>query len=198
MAESYLRQDALAHRGLLGRPASTATQAGVRLWMEGPTTQLALRGDAGDAALARAVRKVTGAALPAPLRASHGESADVLWMGPDEWLVVGAEDPTLHSRMESAMARRHALVSDVSSSRVTLGLGGEHAVSTLAKGCSLDLHARAFPEDQVAQSALARAHAMLHRLEREQGFHIYVHRSFADYLFRWLEDASAEYGLAIG
>jgi sarcosine oxidase subunit gamma len=28
-------------------------------------------------------------------------------------------------------------------------------------------------------------------------YDLYVHRSFADYLWRWLEDAAKEYGVAI-
>lgn len=197
MVDSYLRQDALAHRGLEARSASVG-DAGVRLCLEEAGTQLALRGDAGDAAFVRAVRQVTGAALPEPSRASVGERVSLLWMGPDEWLVVGDEDPPLHPRLESALASRHALVSDVSSSRVILGLSGPRAATTLAKGCAVDLHPRAFPEGQVAQSTLARTHVMLHRLQGERGFHIYVHRSFADYTFSWLEDAAAEYGVSVG
>ena len=69
MADPYLRQDALAHRGLVARSTRSAGDEGVRLWQEGARTQLALRGDAGDPAFVRAVRRVIGTALPEPSRA---------------------------------------------------------------------------------------------------------------------------------
>jgi len=103
MADPYLRQDALAHRGLAARSTHTAGDAGVRLWQEGARTQLALRGDVEDAAFVRAVRRITGTALPEPSRASVGKGVSLLWMGPDEWLVVAEEDLQLHERLESAL-----------------------------------------------------------------------------------------------
>ena len=51
----------------------------------------------------------------------------------------------------------------------------------------------------VAQSLLAKADVILHRIEPLEGeggpvFDVYVARSFADYLWGWLEDAVQEYG----
>ncbi|NIO38860.1 MAG: hypothetical protein GTO41_00860, partial [Burkholderiales bacterium] len=35
------------------------------------------------------------------------------------------------------------------------------------------------------------------QVDEAPSYDIYVHRSFADYLWRWLEDAAQEYGVAI-
>ena len=67
----------------------------------------------------------------------------------------------------------------------------------LAKGCPLDLHPRAFDVGQCAQSHLAKAPILIRQLDREPSFEIVVRRSFADYFWLWLEDAAAEYGLAV-
>ena len=48
-----------------------------------------------------------------------------------------------------------------------------------------------------AQSHLAKAAITLHQTDDGPAFDLYTRRSFADYLWRWLEDAAREYGLAI-
>ena len=198
MADRGLRRDALAHRGL--RSAAREPGAGVRLWLEPPRTQLSLRGRVADKSFVAAVRKTIGAPPPTKAHAvTRGERAQSMWMGPDEWLVVTASpDAALHAELEQAIGAAPSLVSDVSHSRAIIGLAGERARDTLAKGFSIDLHPRKFAVDQVMQSALARAHAMVHRLDDVPTFHLYVHRSFADYAFQWLSDAGAEFGVSIG
>ena len=37
----------------------------------------------------------------------------------------------------------------------------------------------------------------MHQVSAEPAFDLYVLRSFADYLWAWLEDAAREYGLKI-
>jgi sarcosine oxidase gamma subunit len=39
---------------------------------------------------------------------------------------------------------------------------------------------------------------LLHQISDAPCYHVYVHRSFADYMFAWLEDAAAEYALVPG
>ena len=67
----------------------------------------------------------------------------------------------------------------------------------LAKGCPVDLHPSVFDVGQCAQSHLAKAPILLRQVDREPTFEIIVRRSFADYFWTWLEDAAAEYGLAV-
>ena len=49
-----------------------------------------------------------------------------------------------------------------------------------------------------AQTRLAKAPVLVRRLDDGGAYEIVVRRSFADYLWLWLEDAAAEYGLRIG
>jgi sarcosine oxidase subunit gamma len=200
MAEDYRRQHALSHRALEARAAAAADHdGGVRLWPEPAGTQLCLRGDA-HGALGEAVQSVFELTLPVAgsVRAAAGRR--ILWLGPDEWLAVAADADAaaLVSGLEQALAGAHALVSDVSHSRCILGLSGPDARRVLMKGCSLDLDPVAFAPGQCAQSALARAHMLLHQTSDAPCYHVYVHRSFADYVFAWLEDAATEYGLVPG
>ena len=87
---------------------------------------------------------------------------------------------------------------DVSDARAVIRLSGPAARAVLAKGCSLDFHPRVFVPGQCGQSLLARAGVLVHQVTIDPVYEIYVARSFAHYLWTWLEDAAAEYSLAIG
>jgi sarcosine oxidase subunit gamma len=198
MVEPHLRQHALAHRGLAAA-VSSVDDPGVRLWLHDSCVQLCLRGDGGRR-FSTAVSDVLGVAPPkqANTVVEHG-GRRILWLGPDEWLVVGAggePESGLPGALEQALEGQHALVSDVSHSRVILVLEGRHAGNVLRKGCSLDLDPVAFAAGQCAQAPLARSHMLLHQVDDRPTYHVYFHRSFADYGHAWLTDAAAEYGLA--
>jgi sarcosine oxidase, subunit gamma len=102
-----------------------------------------------------------------------------LWLGPDEWLVIGAR--------EEDFADAAAAV-DLSANRVCLELVGDDVEDVLAQGCSLDLHPSVFAPGRCAQTLLAKAQVVLHRRDAET-FRILVRPSYAPYLRAWLEDA---------
>jgi sarcosine oxidase subunit gamma len=104
----------------------------------------------------------------------------VLWLGPDEWLVLGGSETDYPDA---------AATVDVSANRVAFELVGD-AADVLAAGCSVDLHPVAFPADSCAQTLVARAQVILFR-PGERSFGILVRPSFAPYLRAWLEDAIA-------
>jgi len=206
MAEQYRQRTALAHRGLAVRAlaatdADARAAAGVVLGECGLRGQTALRGDAGDPAFVDAVKQAIGSAPPAEPNTVAGPAnlavgPRVLWLGPDEWLVVDADGEAL-SQLRAALDGRHAAVVDVSDSRAVIALYGPHARDVLAKGCPLDLHSRVFTAGRCAQTLLAKAHVILHQTDAAPSYEVYVHRSFADYLWTWLEDAAAEYGMTV-
>ena len=163
-------------------------------------TQIGLRGDPADGAFMAAAKGAFGLALPTtPNRVTTTGARRALWLGPDEWLVVtppGAEG-AMCAALHAVRPGRHVAVTDVSEGRAVIGLAGPRARDVLAKGCPLDLHPRAFGPGRCAQSTLAKALVILHQIDDRPAYDIYVERSFADYLWTWLEDAAAEYGVAI-
>jgi sarcosine oxidase subunit gamma len=117
------------------------------------------------------------------------ETADVcaLWLGPDEWLVTGAETPgALLAELEAALAGVHHSVVDVSANRVALELSGTSRFDLLSAGCGLDLHPRAWGPGRCAQTLLARVPVIL--WERGGTTAILVRPSFAGYVAEWLTD----------
>ncbi|NXY93703.1 sarcosine oxidase subunit gamma [Streptomyces sp. BR123] len=133
---------------------------------------------------------------PQPNTVARGGGLAALWLGPDEWLVVGPAGTRTHleARLREAVGDRHAAVVDVSAQRTTLLVAGARARELLAHGCSLDLHPRTFGAGRCAQTTLARAQVVLvPRDGCRPGFWVLVCSSFAGYLAAWLLDAALEY-----
>jgi sarcosine oxidase, subunit gamma len=116
---------------------------------------------------------------PAPGRVLAWGERSVLWLGPAEWLVVDGDPVDLPGGV------------DVSANRTTIEVTGPHARDILEKGCTLDLHPRAFAAGHCAQTVLARSQVIL--WQRTDAYHLLVRDSFARYLADWLVDAAREY-----
>jgi sarcosine oxidase subunit gamma len=152
-------------------------------------TQLTLRVTPGSAA-AEAAGRALGAPLPAtPNTTSAAGDVEVLWMGPDEWLVVA---PPGAEGLRAALAE-HGTVVDVSAQRTVVEVAGADARDLLLKGCALDLHPRSFGVGDCAQTLLARVQVVLVPRTEEPAYRVFVRASFAEYLAEWLLDAAAEY-----
>ncbi|HXV25796.1 MAG TPA: sarcosine oxidase subunit gamma family protein [Alphaproteobacteria bacterium] len=200
MVEPYLRQSALAHRGL--RRVAPDTQAGVGITLsELPfRAMIGLRGDGEDATFLSAIKNAAKIDLPIePNTTRRMGSVTALWLGPDEWLVTApaGEEHLLVPVLRNSLGDRHAAVVDLTESRTVIALAGPKAREVLAKGCTLDLHPRAFTVGACAQTGLARAGVLLHLVDDTPTFEITILRSFADYLWTWLADAAREYGVAL-
>lgn len=155
---------------------------------------LSLRGTASDSGFADAVQAATGLALPVKANtASLNDTRQLLWLGPDEWLlkVPGGEGEAIEAALRATLAGKHFSVVQVGAGNTTLTVHGPAAADLLARGCPLDLHRRAFPDGALAQSHLAKANVVLLCHKAEQSYEITVRRSFADYLYKWLCEAGS-------
>ncbi len=151
----------------------------------------------GDAEVRDRSASVLGFALPAdPLRATVGAGAEALWLGPDEWLLLvpaGAVEAVAQALGAELGGLHHALV-PVSHRLVGIAIDGPHATAILGAGCPLDLHPRVFGPGAVTRTLLGKAEIILHRPEGGSGFRLYLARSFAPYIWAWLEAAACEFG----
>lgn len=203
MADAYLSQSPLAHLGLAARAAPDTEQEEKRVWLgERPACgQICLRGDAGRAAFRTAVKGVLGFVPPRKAATTAGGTGipRALWLGPDEWLVVtdDAQAASTAANLAEALAHQHAQVVDLSDARAVIGLAGPHARDVLMKGCTLDMHRRAFRAGRCARTLLAKVQVIVHQTTEAPDYDLYVHRSYAEYLWAWLEDAGLEYGVRV-
>jgi len=200
MAERYQRRSALAHLGIEARAFAASGERGVTLREAPMRGLLVLRGDGSGKAFRSAVAAVLGIEPGVePLTAVRRRDLTILWLGPDEWLVVTPDRrrERIERTLRDALDGQHAAVTDVSHGRTVLVLSGPDAPAMLAKGCSLDLHPRGFGPGRCAQSRLARCQALIHQTTDAPEFEVHVQRSFAEYAWTWLEDAGQEFGLRI-
>jgi sarcosine oxidase subunit gamma len=154
-----------------------------------------LRLNLRDKGAREAVESAMVTSLPEANRAVAGAAGTVLWLGPDEFLIVGepgGEAPLMAS-LSTALRGRRGVALDISDSRTMIALSGRRARDLLAKGSGLDLHPRSFAPGHCAQSFLAKVKIALHQLDDAPSYHIIVERSVAEYLFLWLADAAREF-----
>lgn len=147
-----------------------------------------LRGDAG---VVQAASAAFGLALPQRLAAVEAGGRAALWLGPDEWLLIGpvSEGETIRADLDEALAGlAHSLV-DVSHRQTGYVISGRRAARVLSAGCPLDFRAPAFPVGMVVRTILAKAEIVLWRQDHQR-FHLEVWRSFAPYVTSYLAEAA--------
>lgn len=201
MSESSTRRESpLVRFDLPARASTSAAGAGV-ICAERPFLgHVNLRGDPGNARFVLAASRVIGAALPiAANTVARGGDNVVYWLGPNEWLIVTPSDREVGivRELREVLAGEFVAVTEISGGQTVIALRGNAVRDLLAKGCPLDLHPDEFAVDHCAQSHLAKAPILVRRMNEKHHFEIVVRRSFADYLWNWLEDAGEEYGLAV-
>ena len=187
-----------SHLDLKNRPHTAGSP--LRLAERPHRAKIGLRGGADVAA---AAGKVLGCALPAGVgQTAHATGLHVFWIGPDDWIVVAepSREANLARSLEEACQGLHHAVIDLSERMTTIGLEGASLRDVLAAGCPLDLHPRAFTPGMVLQSHLGKANVILHYVagNPERPFvDLHTNRSFADYVWRYLETAAREFGYEI-
>ncbi|MDF3839036.1 sarcosine oxidase subunit gamma [Cupriavidus basilensis] len=153
-----------------------------------------VRGDLSDPAFADAFEGVVGCCPPAaPNTVARGAAYDVLWLGPDEWLVRSNEPVpagVLEPKLAQAIVGAYAAAVDVGSGYTVVEISGGRVRDVLARGCPLDLHPRVFKPGQCAQSHYFKASIVLVPTGVER-FEVVLRRSFADYFCRIMLDAAA-------
>lgn len=181
-----------------------AAPRGVRLVERQNLGKIVLRGDPADRAFMAGTGRALDLVLPTEANSSSGNGAKrALWVGPDEWLLTCPPDDVtrLCDALREALDGVHAAIVVVSDGRACFRVAGPSARALLAKGTPLDLHPRALAVGSCAGTGVGKVAVLLHLVTEDPVtgpvFDLYVGRSFARYLFAWLEDAGLEYGVQI-
>ena len=176
--------------------------APTREWLKPmpPAMRFILHGDAGARAAAATVWGVGFA--EGSCRASLGDGRATLWLGPDEYLLLGradgsdadiaASEAAADAGLEGALvALPHALV-NISHRQFGLEVSGPHATTILSGACPLDLDLGEFPVGMCTRTVLAKADIVLWRTD-EDAFHLEVWRSFSGYVTGLLGEIAREF-----
>lgn len=159
---------------------------------------ITLRGDLASAKMKKAVKAVTGKAVPDVGRRSGGDDSFALWMSPDELLLMVPYDtvPNTIAQIGKALAGAHHLIADVSDARAVFSVSGRNARDVIAKVCPADLSDDAFPIDMVRRSRLAQVPAAFFRVDANT-FELVCFLSVADYAHGVLQ-RSASHAPVVG
>ena len=144
------------------------------------------------------IESLLGAALPMePLTSVTTDAVSIRWIGPDEWLIIVAGEQAfdLETRFYENMTGHYSLV-NVSGGTTIFEVSGSQVVNMLKKSTPVDLHPREFPVGKVVSTVFAKSGVIICRLADDK-YELVVRRSFADYLWLWIQDASREYGLVV-
>jgi sarcosine oxidase, subunit gamma len=194
VAETFTRDPACPESCCPGQFGARVPHAGITFAARAGLTLIDLRGNSQHAEFLASAQSALGCALPlAPNTSAAGTDCNVLWLGPDAWLLVSTNVEKINARLSIDQG----FLTDVSHGRAAWRITGPHTLDLLAKGCSLDLHPRVFRAGHCAQTSLAHIGVLLHRNEADGDFDLYCARSYAQHLWHWLVEAASEYGYEV-
>jgi sarcosine oxidase, subunit gamma len=133
----------------------------------------------------------TSLGFPAePNTVAPSPDRDILWLGPDEWLVVGhtGTAKALVAELETTLGSEHHSVVDVSANRTVIELASPSRHQLLSSVCPIDLHPRSWGDGRCAQTVFGAAQILLQELEGTT--RVFVRPSFAGYVVELLVAAS--------
>lgn len=189
-----LRVSPLAHlRGQL-EAATVAGPRGISIRELPFTSQFGVRAVPGGPAHA-ALAAATGVGLPAAVGEVAGgpDSVAVLWLGPDDFLVIAPPDSLeLFEALVAALADHPGQVVDLSTNRTIVEVSGPVAREALEKGVPADLHPRSLPVGSAITTTLGPVPVPLWRTA-EDVYRVLPRGSFAEYAALWLIDSAKEY-----
>ena len=192
------RPDAAHAESPLFHAGKGAAKAGVTLREKKLLGHLTLRGDGKDPAFAGGVHKALGLELPSALGLVANGETSLQWLAPDEWLLIvpSGTEFAVEQKLRAALDGLHISIVNVSGGQTLLELSGAKVREVLMKSTSYDVHPSNFPVGKAVGTNFAKSQLVI-RHTAEDTWELLVRRSFSDYFWLWLQDASAEFGLAI-
>jgi len=156
--------------------------------------RIALR---ADEAAAAAIGAALGLELPKqPKTSSTAGAIKVLWLGPDEWLLIAEAGAGPETEASAGLNEKLAALDagpfsgvDISHRNTAITVSGDKAAATLNAGCPQDLSLAAFPVGACSRTILGKSEIVLLR-EAEDRFRVECWRSFSDYVWKYLVDAA--------
>jgi sarcosine oxidase, subunit gamma len=124
--------------------------------------------------------------------------ADILCIGPADWLVLAPESDgaALGRRLGLAFEGSATRATDVSQALVRIQIKGAEVRDLLAKACSLDLHPPLFPLGRALRTRFVGMPVIVH-CTGTATFELLVTRSYAEFLLSWLGDAQLEFETSV-
>ena len=160
------------------------------------TGMITLRGDLADAGVQKAVKSVMGAGVPATLAVTDADVGQILWMSPDELMIVCAYDQAdqVVADLIAALGETHSMVVNVSDARAVFDLNGSATFEIIAKLAPIDM--KSMQAGTVRRTRFAQIPAAFWMTSNDSA-RIICFRSVAEYMFNQLRN-SAQAGFEVG
>ncbi|WP_024275815.1 sarcosine oxidase subunit gamma family protein [Hyphomicrobium sp. 802] len=157
---------------------------------------VSLRGNSADPAFVEKVSTAIGVPLPVdPCTFTVANGVKVLWISPDEWMVVCARSRLgeLIAALQAGLQGIRSQVADNSGGYTQVLLQGRNALDVLQHASVYNF--AALQPGRVVGTTFGKSSVYAYR--SGNGFCLLMRRSFADYIWRYLARAAAPYGLGI-
>ena len=178
MAEA-MRKSALSH--------TSGGSSAVRLSMAPSAARASLRAPAGSVG---ALSSALGLDLPTrPKTSATANDRHALWLGPDEWLLIGPDGTDFVALAASAGVLHSA--ADVSHRNIAIDVSGKDAAIAINTACPLDLTPSVFPVGACARTVFGKIEIVLYRTG-EDSYRVECWRSFAEYCFGMLSEGAMD------
>jgi sarcosine oxidase subunit gamma len=144
----------------------------------------------------KAVKSVMGAGVPATLAVTDADAGQILWMSPDELMIVCAYDQAdqVVSDLIAALGDTHSIVVNVSDARAVFDLNGSATPEIIAKLAPIDM--KSMQTGTVRRTRFAQIPAAFWMRSNDSA-RIICFRSVGEYMFNQLRN-SAQAGFEVG
>ena len=157
---------------------------------------ISLRGNQQNAPFMSASKQALGIALPTQACSlEHTTWGYVCWLSPDEWLAICSRTQAakLQAALEAALDGVHSQVVDNSGGFTSVLIQGKNAQDALSHCTVYAL--QTLTAGKVVGTTFGKVSCYLHK--QDESYKLIFRRSFADYIWRYLERSAQPYGLGI-
>ena len=138
--------------------------------------------------------KILGAVLPTkPNTYVQNEKVKIIWVGPDEWIVINDHENELFIKLKNVLGDLEASVTDVSENRTIIRLSGKKIMTLLSKFLVLDLEKNLGNQSSCAQTFFVKVPILLIRNNDNNQIpliDIFTNRSHANYIYNLIVDGT--------
>ena len=138
--------------------------------------------------------KILGAVLPTkPNTYVQNEKVKIIWLGPDEWIVINDQENELFIKLKNELGDLEASVTDVSENRTIIRLSGKKIMTLLSKFLVLDLEKNLGNQSSCAQTFFVKVPILLIRNNDNNKIpviDIFTNKSHANYIYNLIVDGT--------
>ena len=130
--------------------------------------------------------------LPETLKVSFNQTTRIIWMGPNNWILV-SENKELEQNINNSISKEDFAITDLSHSRTIIEIEGDLVTEVIKKGCPLNIE-----NLKAGNCSNSVFHAITITLDfvsdDPKKIRIFALRSFGESLYHSITDASLEFG----